>query len=660
MIAQGTKVYRDAFNAGLRPAPVLGVNEWANRHRILSSRSSAEPGPWRTSRTPYLAELMDALGPSCPAERVVFMKGAQIGGSEAGHNWLGSIMHETPSATMVVLPTVELGKKWSKQRLDPMIDDCPALRARVREKRSRDAGNTVMFKEFPGGVLAIVGANSAAGLRSMPFRFLMADEVDAYPGDVEGEGDPLILAERGTRTFSRRKLFLCSTPTFRGRSRIEREFNLSDRRFYHVPCPECGELQRLEWRRILWDDDDPETARYVCAYCEAEIEEHEKTAMLRGGVWIPEEPERSDSVRGYHLSALYSPVGWRSWSKIVELFLKGTGKLDMADGGRGKQPDVLRVWTNHDLGETWAEAGDAPAWESIYNRRESYKIGSVPAGVCVLTAGVDVQGDRLEVEVVGWGPRLESWSVAYVVIPGSPTEAGTWEELDKLLDTYWPAEGAESGLAPMRVRMAAVDCGFETQQVRGYVRTKRPDRVIGVRGREAFHVAIGQPRKVDVTIAGRTIKRGALEWPVGVDLLKSELYGWLKMGAPTHPELDGYPPGWVHVPQYGEEWFRQLTAEQVEARIVRGFRRYQWVKIRERNEALDCRVYARAALAVIGGDRWGLEDWEYLRATRGGESEEQRQPRKRGGKSARMRRGGGGSRRRRSEGDDGWHSPRRS
>lgn len=650
MIAQGAQVWSDAFMAGLLPAPVLGVNEWANKHRVLSSRSSAEPGPWRTRRTPYLAELMDSLGPTCPAERVVFMKGVQVGGSEAGHNWIGSIIHETPAAMMVVLPTVDLGKKWSKQRLDPMIEDSEVLRARVKDRRSRDAGNTVLFKEFPGGVLAIVGANSGTGLRSMPFRFLMADEVDAFPGDVEGEGDPLILAERGTRTFSRRKLFLCSTPTFRGRSRIEREFNLSDRRYYHVPCPYCGELQRLEWRRLKYDDHDPKTVRYLCLHCEKPIQEYQKTAMLEGGVWIPEEPERSDSIRGYHLSALYSPVGWRSWEQIATLFLKGMGKLEMKEGGLGTQPSILRVWTNQDLGETWAEQGDAPAWESIFTRRETYKIGTVPEGVCVLTAGVDVQGDRLEVEILGWGRRLESWSIQYVVIPGDPTDRATWLKLDAVLETDWPSEDGKR--PPMRIRQAAVDAGYATQDVRGYVRRKRSDRVIAVRGRENFHQPIGQPKKVEVTIRGRTLKRGVLEWPVGVDDLKSELYGWLKMGAPTHPEVDGYPPGWVHLPMYAEEYFRQMTAEQVEARIVRGYRVYQWTKIRERNEVLDCRVYNRAALAVIGGDRWGDKEWTILENTRG--IKPSPKPRKRGGRRGRMddrRRGG-------TESGDEWRTRR--
>lgn len=655
VVAEGSTVWREAFREGLRPAEVLGVNEWANRYRILSSKSSAEPGPWRTRRVPYLAEIMDALGPACPAERVVFMKGAQVGGSELGHNWLGSIIDQNPAPTMIVLPTVDLGKKWSRTRLDPMIEDTPVLRAKVKPRRSRDAGNTVLFKEFPGGVFAIVGANSAAGLRSMTFRNLMADEIDAYPGDVEGEGNPIVLAERGTRTFSSKKLFLLSTPTFRNRSRIEAEFELSDRRYYHVPCPFCGEIQRLEWRRIKWDENDPTTVRYLCEYCEEEIEEYHKTEMLAGGVWIPENPERSDEIRGYHLSALYSPVGWRSWEEIVRLFLKGMGRLTADEGGRGTQPDILRVWTNHDLGETWAESGEAPPWESLYNRREADLVPDrVPRGASVLTAGVDVQGDRLEVEVVAWGRKLESWSIAYVVIPGAPSEDSTWRELVKVLETDWldagdPEVPDAALLPPMRIRMMAVDVSWATQDVRAFVRRMSTPRLIAVRGRANFHVAVGQPTKVEVKVDGRKIKRGAMEWPVGVDDLKSELYGWLRMTAPTHPEIDGYPRGWAHFPERAEEWFRQLTAEQIVARIVRGYRVYQWEKIRERNEALDCRVYARAALAVIGGDRWSEEDWGVLDETRGLTLVADATPRRRGGR-----------RRDRDGRTDSWRSHRRN
>ena len=226
-----------AWRDGLTPDPLLTVSEWADRYRVLSQRASSEPGRWRTERTPYLKEIMDCLSPSSPFQRVVFMKGAQVGATESGNCWIGYVIHQAPGPMMAVAPTVELAKRNSKQRLDPLIEESEVLRERVKERRSRDSGNTVLSKEFPGGVLILTGANSAVGLRSMPARYLFLDEVDGYPGDVEGEGDPILLAERRSATFQRRKILLVSTPKTKGLSRIEREYGQSDQRRYFVPVP---------------------------------------------------------------------------------------------------------------------------------------------------------------------------------------------------------------------------------------------------------------------------------------------------------------------------------------------------------------------------------------------------------------------------------------
>jgi phage terminase large subunit GpA-like protein len=246
------------MGAMLRPPPQLTVSQWAERHRILGSRASSEPGPWRTSRTPYLREVMDALSAVHPARRVVFMKGAQVGATESGNCWLGYILHHVPAPALAVQPTVELAKRFSRQRIDPLLEETPALKERVAPARARDSGNTLLSKEFPGGILVLTGANSAVGLRSMTARFLFLDEIDAYPGDVEGEGDPIALAEARARTFGwRRKAFLVSTPTIAGRSRIEREYAASDQRRYFVPCPHCGEMQWLKFERLRWEKGDP-------------------------------------------------------------------------------------------------------------------------------------------------------------------------------------------------------------------------------------------------------------------------------------------------------------------------------------------------------------------------------------------------------------------
>jgi phage terminase large subunit GpA-like protein len=249
----------------LRPPPQLTVSAWAEQHRILGSRASSEPGPWRTSRTPYLRDVMDALSAVHSARRIVFMKGAQVGATEAGNNWLGYVLHHVPAPVLAVQPTVELAKRFSRQRIDPLLEETPALRERVAPARARDSGNTMLSKEFPGGILVLTGANSAVGLRSMPARFLFLDEVDAYPGDIEGEGDPIALAEARARTFGwRRKAFLVSTPTIAGRSRIEREYAASDQRRFFLPCPQCSAMQWLKFERLIWEKGDPRSVRYHC------------------------------------------------------------------------------------------------------------------------------------------------------------------------------------------------------------------------------------------------------------------------------------------------------------------------------------------------------------------------------------------------------------
>ena len=251
MIPDANEIYGKAFDRGLRPDPLLTVSEWADRHRRLSGKGASEPGPWRTSRAPYLKEIMDCLSPASKVERVVVMKGAQIGLSECGNNWIGYVIHHAPGPMLAVLPTVEMAKRNSKQRIDPLIEESPILRELVRPARSRDSGNTMLAKEFPGGMLVMTGANSAVGLRSMPVRYLFLDEVDGYPGDLDGEGDPVTLAEARTRTFSRRKILIVSTPTIKGASRIEREYEASDQRRYFVPCPVCREHQWLKFEPCL-------------------------------------------------------------------------------------------------------------------------------------------------------------------------------------------------------------------------------------------------------------------------------------------------------------------------------------------------------------------------------------------------------------------------
>jgi len=591
---RAAETYRRGMASGLRPDPFLNVSEWADAHRMLSQKSSAEPGRWRTSRTPYLKEIMNCLSPSSPIEEIVLMAAAQVGKTETGNNWVGYIIDRAPAPTLAVQPTVELAKRYSRQRIDAMVDETPRLRERVRPARERDSGNTMLAKEFAGGILIMTGANSAVGLRSVPARNLFMDEIDAYPQDVDGEGDPVSLARARTRTFSRRKILLTSTPTIFGQSRVEAAFLESDQRRFHVPCPHCGEFQTLKWGFLKWDEGNPDSVWLECEFNKCRIDEFSKTEMLAGGRWVSENPEAlNPRIAGFHINSLYSPLGWFSWADAVRLWNESS-----------KNPDRLRVFVNTVLGETWKEKGDAPDWRRLYERREPYKIGIVPEGVTYLTAGVDVQKDRLEMQVMGWGDRKESWSVAHWVLPGDTNdtgEGGPWAELGRRI---WASLETHSG-GEMPIRLTGVDSGFNTQTVYDFVRRFPPNKVLALKGTDHLQQPIGTPTAVDVVANGKRIRRGLKVWPMGSSILKTEIYGHLKMDNPTENELaaNGFPPGFIHLPQYDEEYFKQLTAEQIVSRVVKGYRKFEWQKIYERNETLDTLVMARACAAICGLDR---------------------------------------------------------
>ncbi|HOO18366.1 MAG TPA: phage terminase large subunit family protein, partial [Phycisphaerae bacterium] len=464
----------------------------------------------------------------------------------------------------------------------------------------------VLAKEFPGGVLVMTGANSAVGLRSMAARYLFLDEIDGYPGDVDDEGDPIQLVAARARTFARRKIYLVSTPKITGLSRIEAAFEESDQRRYWVPCPVCGEYQTLKFAQLTWPKGKPKQAVYVCEHCSARLENHQKHTMLARGEWRPS-AVGDGRTAGFWLSSLYSPVGWFSWADAAEMFEKAR-----------KNPTLLQVFVNTVLGETWAEAGDAPDWQRLYDRRENYRLGTVPAGGLFLVAGCDVQRDRLEIALVAWGRNRENWLTDYVVLDGDTSRPEVWDRLTDLLNTTYPhACGARLGI----VRMA-VDSGFATQQVYAWAREQGPGRVLVTKGYETGSAPIGQPSAVEVTLDGRKIKRGVKVWPVATGMLKSELYGWLKLERPTAESGKPCPPGYCHFPQLPEEFFKQLTAEQLVPKVVKGYRKLEWVKTRERNEALDTYVLCRAAATQFGMDRFGERHWKALEEQIGSASRE--------------------------------------
>ena len=596
-----------AWREGLVPDPLLSVSEWSDRHRMLSSKASSEPGRWRTSRTPYLKAIMDCLSPTSPVERVVFMKAAQLGATEMGSNWIGYVIHHAPGPMMAVWPTVEMAKRNSKQRIDPLIDESSILRELIAPARSRDSGNTILAKEFRGGVLVMTGANSAVGLRSMPVRYLFLDEVDGYPIDVDGEGNAVALAEARTRTFSRRKIFIVSTPTIAGVSTIEREYEASDQRRYFVPCPHCGHRQWLRFEQLRWergeDGNFPDTAAYVCESCEVSIPEHHKTWMLEHGEWRAM-AEGASRTAGFHLSSLYSPIGWRSWKDVAAAWESAISK----EAGSAA---AIKTFKNTELGETWVEEGEAPDWQRLLERREDYRIGTIPVGGLLLTAGADVQKDRIEVSIWAFGRGKESWLVEHRVLMGDTARDEVWKALAGVLRETWTHEtGCQLGLGRL-----ALDTGFATQEAYAFVRGVRDPRLMAVKGVARGAALVGTPTAVDATSGGKKLRRGIKVFSVAGGIAKLEFYNNLRKA----PEVadDGvtirYPAGFVHLPKVDAEFLQQLCAEQLITRRDRnGFAIREWQKMRERNEALDCYVYARAAAAASGLDRFEDRHWREL------------------------------------------------
>ena len=577
----GGQIYRQSFLEGLRPDLDLTVSEWSDMYRMLSSKASAEPGPWRTDRTPYLREIMDCMSANNTTQKVVFMAGAQLGKTEAINNVVGYMIAHAPGPALFVQPTIEMAKRLSKQRLESLINETPCLADKIAPARSRDSGNTMFSKEYPGGILLLTGANSATGLRSAPCRWVLLDEVDAFPSDVDGEGDPCALAERRASTFSRRKIILTSTPTIKDMSRIETEYLASDQRRFFVPCPHCDHKQWLQWKNLQWRDGDPKTTAYVCESCGAHIPEHFKSEMLRKGEWRATATSEDPRTVGFHLSSLYSPLGWKSWEEIVIEFLRSKNDAPL-----------LKTFVNTILGETWEEeVGAKLGADGLAERAEFYPASEIPRGASIVTAGVDVQDNRVAVGIYAWGGGEECWLISHGEVYGDPAGSKLWEQIDDLLLRDYPVEGGGT----TRISAIGIDSGGHyTSEVYTYARSRRADGVFALKGQSVRNKPpIGKPSKVDISYKGKVLKNSAEVFPVGTDTIKATLFGRLKHNEPG--------PGYIHFhAEAGQEYFKQLTAERQVVRYVKGFAIREWKKkAGDRNEALDCFVYSFAALNFL-------------------------------------------------------------
>ncbi len=455
--------------AKLRPPPALTLSQWSDTYRMLSPETSAAPGHWHTDNAPYQREIMDAIG-NPHVRRVVVMTAAQIGKTAMLMNVLGYYMHYYPAPVMVIEPTIEMGQTLSKDNITPMLRDTPVLRGLV-DMKNRKSGNTILKKNFPGGHVTIVGANSPVGLRMRPIKVLLADEVDGYPESAGTDGDPLLLAEKRQTTFWDRKTVIVSTPTIKGHSKIEKEFMESTREEWTVPCPGCGHYQPLAWSGIHFEayrEGPAEPILYQCERCGERFREYEWKAQGKRGRFRADNP--AAETRGFHLNTLASSFcGWRD---VVDKFISASEQLAVGN------IEEMKAWTNTELGETWEEPGEHIDGDELVRRRELYE-AEVPDGVLVLTAAVDVQKDRFEIEVVGWGVGKESWGIRYQKIYGDTKEEKVWQDLDAfLLASFHKKDGTA-----LRIAACCIDSGYRSVQVYRFTVDRFDRRVFAIKGK---------------------------------------------------------------------------------------------------------------------------------------------------------------------------------
>jgi phage terminase large subunit GpA-like protein len=572
------------------PPPKLTISQWADRYRILSPEAAAEPGPWKT--LPFQKEIIDSV---LEHERTIVMSSAQIGKTEVLLSVLGFYIAHKPAPILVVQPTLQMGHAFSKDRLSPMIRDTEALSKIVQTNRTKDCSNTLLHKTFRGGHVTISGANSPASLASRPIKVLLADEIDRYGESAGSEGDPLLLAQKRCATFLDRRLVFTSTPTVSGASRIEDEYELSSKGVYEVPCPFCEKFQELVWENIVYEKEKLSEIKYRCSGCSELIAEGYKNKIVRRGMWRHKNPQTK--IRGFHLNELISP--WRSWEEIA------------FDREACDSEEKIKVWTNTCLGIPYtAPSEEAPDWRALYGRREEYTC--VPESCVALTAGADVQKDRVEISVLAHcfaDGKKQTFVIEHYVIHGNTTESLVWKELSEFIHGSYKRKNGEK----IFLKKICIDSQYRTTEVLNFCRTESRAQVIPVRGSDSLDTHISTPKKLDIKRNGRSVPSGLKRYNVGVSIIKADIYGRLALTPPTENERkkDGYPQNYIHFPELEEEYFKQLCAEK--AFIERGKTgksKYVFKKIYSRNEALDCMVYAFAGYYLLGLHRWEDGKWK--------------------------------------------------
>lgn len=578
------------MRSAIVPPPSLRPADWTQEHFYLS-REYSRPG--KLTLWPFQVEPLNCLDPMHPCREIVIMCASQVLKTTIIQAAIAFWISTDPGPALAWFPREKDASKFVLKRMDPMARDIAPLRERIAEKKSRDSGNTIERKAFPGGQIEFQSAQSPQNFAGDSARYGFIDDFDRCEEYIGDEGNiAQLIRNRFTNFVYNSKFIWSSSPTILGRSNIGKRWKESDQRSYHVPCPKCGAMQVLRWEQMRWRPEDVRKCWYLCQHCDAAISESAKWDMIHAGKWIAENP--ASEIPGFTIGQQYSPQF--PWYVLIQNYLEAKGDAESE-----------KTFFNTRLGLPVEQAGEAPNWEIIKGKAEDYPLGTVPDGVAVLTAGADVQKDRIEIAVRGWGPRNENWLVDYIILRGKTASPEVWQQLSEVMQSpYRHPRGAD-----LFINLLALDTGYNTQECYDWIRTQPADRVIGIKGVNAASGIFGRPSSVDRRHNGKEMRRGLKVWPLNVNILKGELYGAL-----LNTQVPGLivPKNLVHIPKgMSDEWYQQLVAEEVVIRRDRYNREeFVWAK-KGPNEVLDTFIYARGAHDRLGCDRWSEERWAEVR-----------------------------------------------
>jgi phage terminase large subunit GpA-like protein len=591
------------LSSAIKPVPRIFAWEWGESNRVLRKNAgSKEEGPLRFSRTPYIKKLLESLSITSSYQEVIFKKSSQVGGTEAGNTWISYLIDIEPGDIMQIYSTDDLAKESAELRVIPMLESTNAVASKLMSTKAKSKKEKNTFRKFINGSLRIVSSQSIAKLKSFAVRFIHMTEVDDYKTDLKNQGNAIELAIARTKTYGNsKKIYYEGTPSVKNASNIAKLFEETDQNHYHIACPHCKHKQHLRFEQLNWHKEEtetgkiihyPGTAYYECEGCKGKIYESQKTQLLDEGEWIPLKPENiSNKKIGFHINALYSPLGWESWSDLVSKYLEAL-----------KDPTKMKNFMNTLLGLEYEGMSNTPDWQKVFEKRESWKLKTIPSERCLfLTAGADIQADRIEVMVRGWGRKNESWVIDKFAFYGDTDDLASdaWKNLTNLLYLDWKHPMGIN----IPVSVLGVDASFRTSTVLRWCRDYPLSKVVPLMGRDNLSLPISMPKTTQGK--NKTKSQSTKRVYFSTTILKEEFYGWIAL----EPRENGsFPDGFVHLPSnMDEEFVRQMLGENM---IYEG-NKLKFVKFR-RNEGLDLAVMSRAAALTRAVDDWKENRWRAI------------------------------------------------